>query len=313
MPGRPYRGAVPDTQPAIRLRDVVKRFGDLTAVAGLNLEVPRGTCFGLLGPNGAGKSTTMRMLTGQAHPTQGSIEVLGLPVPEAAKQARALMGVVPQQEWLEEQLTCRENVMVWATLLRVPRARRAEAVEKALAIAHLTDRADDRIKTLSGGMKRRLLIARSLVHDPELVLLDEPTVGLDPQIRQELWTLIDELRSRGKTLLMSTHYIEEAERLADQVAIMNAGQVVAQGSPLELLTAYAGTEAMEYYGPPQRLTEIEQQVGRAGLQTRRNGPSVSVLRAENLPTALSDALGPGHRRAATLEDVFVLLTGETLE
>lgn len=295
------------------MTEVVKRFDDLTAVDGLNLTVPRGTCFGLLGPNGAGKSTTMRMLTGQAYPTQGEIEVLGLPVPSESKRARALMGVVPQQEWLEDQLTCRENVMVWATLLRVPRSRRAEAVDRALAIAHLSDRADDRIKTLSGGMKRRLLIARSLVHDPELILLDEPTVGLDPQIRQELWTLIDELRNRGKTLLMSTHYIEEAERLADRVAIVNAGRVVAEGSPLELLTAHAGTEAMEIYGPPERLTEVEQLAGSAGLPTRRNGPSVSVLRAEQLPSDLADALGAGHRRAATLEDVFVLLTGEALE
>ena len=292
---------------------MVKRFGDLTAVDGLTLEVPRGSCFGLLGPNGAGKSTTMRLLTGQAHPTAGTIEVLGLPVPQASKQARAQMGVVPQQEWLEDQLTCRENIRIWATLLRVPRSRRDEAVAQALAIAHLSDRADDKIKTLSGGMKRRLLIARSLVHDPELVLLDEPTVGLDPQIRQELWSLIDELRSRGKTLLMSTHYIEEAERLADRVAIVNAGKVVAEGSPLELLSAYAGTEAMEYYGPPARLQEIEQAAERAGLQARRNGPAVSVLRAEELSVALADELGEGHRRAATLEDVFVLLTGETLE
>ena len=299
--------------PAVRLVEVVKRFGELTAVDGLTLEVPRGTCFGLLGPNGAGKSTTMRMITGQAHPTQGSIEVLGYEVPRQAKLARAAMGVVPQQEWLEEQLTCRENVMVWATLLRVPRARRAAAVDRALAVAHLTDRADDRIKTLSGGMKRRLLIARSLVHDPELILLDEPTVGLDPQIRQELWTLIDDLRNRGKTLLMSTHYIEEAQRLADRVAIVNAGRVVATGTPLELLTAYAGTEAMEYYGPPERLAAVERSVAAAGLTARRNGPAVSVLRAEQMTSALRDELGDGHRRAATLEDVFVLLTGEELE
>ena len=299
--------------PAIRLTGVVKRFGDTTAVAGLTLEVPRGTCFGLLGPNGAGKSTTMRLLTGQAHPTQGTIEVLGLPVPAQAKQARAAMGVVPQQEWLEDQLTCRENVMVWATLLRVPRAQRPAAVAEALRIAHLSDRADDKIKTLSGGMKRRLLIARSLVHDPELILLDEPTVGLDPQIRQELWSLIDDLRNRGKTLLMSTHYIEEAERLADRVAIMNAGAVVAIGTPLELLTAHAGSEVMEYYGPVDRLAEVESRVAAAGLATRRNGPSVSVLRAEQLPTALLETLGDGHRRAATLEDVFVLLTGAELE
>lgn len=297
---------------AIRLRDVVKDFPGTRAVDGLSLDVPRGTCFGLLGPNGAGKSTTMRMLTGQAHPTSGTIEVLGLPVPERSKQARARMGVVPQQEWLEDELTCRENVAVWATLLRVPRSRRDTAIAKALSIAHLSDRADDKIKTLSGGMKRRLLIARALVHDPDLLLLDEPTVGLDPQIRQELWTLIDELRNSGTTILMSTHYIEEAERLADQVAIIAEGRVVAQGSPLELLTGYAGTEALEYYGPPDRLAAVEAVVAATGLPTRRNGPAVSVLRAESLPGHLLDELGDGNRRAATLEDVFVLLTGSQI-
>jgi lipooligosaccharide transport system ATP-binding protein len=297
---------------AIRLRDVVKDFPGTRAVDGLSLDVPRGTCFGLLGPNGAGKSTTMRMLTGQAHPTSGTIEVLGLPVPERSKQARARMGVVPQQEWLEDELTCRENVAVWATLLRVPRSRRDAAIAKALSIAHLSDRADDKIKTLSGGMKRRLLIARALVHDPDLLLLDEPTVGLDPQIRQELWTLIDELRNSGTTILMSTHYIEEAERLADQVAIIAEGRVVAQGSPLELLTGYAGTEALEYYGPPDRLAAVEAVVAATGLPTRRNGPAVSVLRAESLPGHLLDELGDGNRRAATLEDVFVLLTGSQI-
>jgi lipooligosaccharide transport system ATP-binding protein len=252
------------------------------------------------------------MLTGQAHPTSGTIEVLGLPVPARSKQARARMGVVPQQEWLEEELTCRENVAVWATLLRVPRAGRDAAIAEALRIAHLSDRADDKIKTLSGGMKRRLLIARSLVHDPELVLLDEPTVGLDPQIRQELWSLIDELRNRGTTILMSTHYIEEAERLADRVAIVDAGRVVAEGAPLELLTGYAGTEALEYYGSPARLAAVEALVAPTGLPVRRNGPAVSVLRAEALPSHLLDELGDGNRRAATLEDVFVLLTGSEI-
>jgi lipooligosaccharide transport system ATP-binding protein len=254
----------------------------------------------------------MRMLTGQAHPSSGTIEVLGLPVPQRSKQARARMGVVPQQEWLEDELTCRENVAVWATLLRVPRSSRDAAIAKALAIAHLSDRADDKIKTLSGGMKRRLLIARALVHDPDLLLLDEPTVGLDPQIRQELWTLIDELRNSGTTILMSTHYIEEAERLADQVAIIAEGRVVAAGTPWELLTGYAGTEALEFYGPPDRLAAVEAAVAATGLPTRRNGPAVSVLRAESLPSRLLDELGDGNRRAATLEDVFVLLTGSQI-
>jgi lipooligosaccharide transport system ATP-binding protein len=299
--------------PAIVMHDVVKRFGDTVAVDGLRLEVPTGQCMGLLGPNGAGKSTTMRLLTGQAHPTSGTIEVLGLPVPKRSKQARARMGVVPQEERPEDQLTCREQIRVWATLFRVPRAQRAAAVDRALAIAKLSSRADDRIKTLSGGMKRRLLIGRALVHGPELMLLDEPTVGLDPQVRQELWSLIDDLRNSGVTVLMSTHYIEEAERLADSVAIMNHGRVVALGSPMELLTAHAGTEAVEFYGPPERLAEVERVVAETGLPTRRNGPAVSVLRAEGLPTSVLDRLGQGTRRAATLEDVFVLLTGEDLE
>lgn len=291
----------------------MKQFDDLTAVDHLTLEVPNGVCFGLLGPNGAGKSTTMRMLTGQTHPTSGKIEILGLPVPKKSKQARARMGVVPQEEWLEEQLTPRETIQIWATLLRVPKSARNAAVDRALQIAHLTDRADAKVKTLSGGMKRRMLIARSLVHNPELILLDEPTVGLDPQIRQELWSLIDDLRNSGVTVLMSTHYIEEAERLSDRVAVVNEGRVIAAGTPLELLTEHAGTEALETYGSQERLATVEAIAARYGLPTRRSGPAVSVLRAESLPQVARDEIGDATPRAATLEDVFVLLTGQTLE
>lgn len=299
--------------PAIRLTDVRKVFGDTVAVDGLSLEVPTGICMGLLGPNGAGKSTTMRMLTGQAHPTSGSIEVFGMPVPAKSKQARSLMGVVPQEEWPEEQLTARENVQIWATLLRVPRASRPAAVDRALRIARLTDRADDRIKTLSGGMKRRLLFARALVHSPQLMLLDEPTVGLDPQVRQEMWTIIDELRGAGVTVLMSTHYIEEAERLADLVAVVSAGKVIAQGPPVELLAEYVGTEAREYYGSAARLNEVDLAAKRCRLPTRRSGPALVVMRSEQMPTSTADLLGDSVRRASTLEDVFVVLTGENLE
>jgi lipooligosaccharide transport system ATP-binding protein len=162
-------------------------------------------------------------------------------------------------------------------------------------------------------MRRRLLIARALVHAPDLVLLDEPTVGLDPQVRGDIWTLVDRLRASGVSVLMSTHYIEEAERLCDDVAVMSHGRVIARGTPGALITEHAGVEALEFYGPPERLQRVEDTVRPLGLRTRRTGPSVSVLRAEALPLHVVEELGEGARRAANLEDVFVLLTGERLE
>src|SRR4051812_49382201 len=299
---------------AISLRGVVKRYGDLTAVAGLDLDVPPGSCQGLLGPNGAGKSTTMRMLTAQTIADGGEISVLGFRVPEESKQARALMGVVPQQDNLDTELTAQQNLAVFARLYRVPRGERRAAVTRALEIAQLTGRADTKVDKLSGGMRRRLLIARGLVHRPRLMLLDEPTVGLDPQVRQELWALVDALRSEGVTVLMSTHYIEEAERLADDVAIMHAGRIIAQDAPGKLISTHVGNLAAEYYGPPTRLLEVERLAGAVGMSTRRTGPSVSVLRAEAMPEMLADQLGDGmSRRQANLEDVFVLLTGERVD
>ena len=284
---------------------MVKRYGPITAVDGLDLEVPYGTCVGLLGPNGAGKSTTMRTLTAQAIADEGEIEVLGFHLPEESKQARAECGVVPQLDNLDTTLTVAQNLLVFAHLYRVPRGERHEAVERTLDIANLTERRDAKVDELSGGMRRRLLIARALVHRPRLLLLDEPTVGLDPQVRQELWALIDLLRAEGTSILMSTHYIEEAQRLADTVAIMANGRAVATGRPAELIVEYAGREVVEVYGPPDRLAEAEQEAARAGLRTRRTGTSVSVLGV--------DGHAPeGERRAATLEDVFVLLTGEEI-
>jgi lipooligosaccharide transport system ATP-binding protein len=289
--------------PALRLRGVVKRFGHLTAVDHLDLEVPDGTCVGLLGPNGAGKSTTMRMLTAQALPDEGEIEILGLPLPERSKEARALCGVVPQLDNLDITLTVEQNLRVFAYLYRVPRNRRRAAIERALEIANLSDRRDTKVENLSGGMRRRLLIARGLVHQPRLILLDEPTVGLDPQVRQELWALIDRLRSEGVSILMSTHYIEEAERLADTVTIMSHGRAVATGTPRELIAEYAGPEAVEVYGPPARLQEVEREAQAAGYRTRRTGTSISILNANGYE---------GERRPTNLEDVFVLLTGEEI-
>ncbi|HSL66490.1 MAG TPA: ABC transporter ATP-binding protein [Gaiellaceae bacterium] len=292
---------------AIRLRDVVKRYGAITAVDGLDLDVPEGTCVGLLGPNGAGKSTTMRLLTAQAIADEGELEVLGYRLPEESKQARAELGVAPQLDNLDTTLTVRQNLLVFAHLYRIPRAERREAIERALVMAKLVDRQDTRVDKLSGGMRRRLLIARALVHRPRLVLLDEPTVGLDPQVRQELWALIDALRSEGTTILMSTHYIEEAQRLADTVTIMSHGKAVAVGPPAELVAEHAGQEVLEVYGPPARLAEVEAEAAAAGLRTRRTGTSISILSAE-----VNGFSADGERRPANLEDVFVLLTGEEI-
>src|SRR5918999_2423598 len=185
---------------AIRLQGLVKRYGPITAVAGLDLEVPYGTCVGLLGPNGAGKSTTMKALTAQVIPDEGELEVLGFRLPGDSKQARAEMGVVPQLDNLDVSLTVEQNLLVFAHLYRVPRAGRHEAIERALDLANLRPRRDSKVDELSGGMRRRLLIARALLHEPQLLLLDQPTVGLDPQVRQELWALIDRLRSEGVSI-----------------------------------------------------------------------------------------------------------------
>jgi lipooligosaccharide transport system ATP-binding protein len=291
---------------AIELRGVVKRFGPIVAVDGLDLDVPVGTCLGLLGPNGAGKSTTMRLLTGQAIADEGELRVLGFELPKHSKSARATMGVVPQRDNLDVDVTVEENLAVFARLYRVPDVR--EAVERGLELARLRDRRRDAVDALSGGMRRRLLIARGLVHRPRLVLLDEPTVGLDPQIRTQVWSLIDALRAEGTTILMSTHYIEEAERLADEVAVMAAGRIIARGRPQELIARHAGRETAEVYAPPDRLAEVRRGAEAAGLRVRPAGPAVAIVGTEDAANGVvpDDAV----RRAASLEDVFVLLTGE---
>jgi lipooligosaccharide transport system ATP-binding protein len=249
------------------------------------------------------------MLTAQAIADEGELEVLGYRLPGESKQARAECGIVPQLDNLDTTLTVEQNLRVFAWLYRLGRHERTPAVERALEIANLTARRDTRVDELSGGMRRRLLIARALVHRPRLVLLDEPTVGLDPQVRQELWALIDSLRTEGVSILMSTHYIEEAERLADTVTIMSEGRAIVTGRPQDLVAEHAGSEVLEVYGPPARLAEVEQTAVAGGLRTRRTGTSVAVVGIET-------ANGFGHdgaRRPANLEDVFVLLTGEDIE
>jgi lipooligosaccharide transport system ATP-binding protein len=294
---------------AIEMKGVRKAFGTIQAVDGLDLDVPAGICLGLLGPNGAGKSTSMRLLTGQAIADTGEITVLGHQLPDEAKVARGEMGVVPQLDNLDIDVTVEDNLAVFARLYRVRDVR--AAVDRALDLARLRGRRRDAVDKLSGGMRRRLLLARGLVHEPRLMLLDEPTVGLDPQIRTELWSLIDGLRTRGVTILMSTHYIEEAQRLADEVAVMANGKIIARGKPAELIAQHAGRETAEVYAPPDRLAEVRGLAESEGLTVRPAGPAIAIVGAERAPNGAvpEDAV----RRAASLEDVFVLLTGEEAE
>ncbi|MFN8150137.1 MAG: ABC transporter ATP-binding protein [Solirubrobacterales bacterium] len=294
---------------AIELKQVVKTFGEIRAVDGLDLEVREGICLGLLGPNGAGKSTTMKLLTAQAIADSGSLRVLGYELPERSKEARAEMGVVPQLDNLDIDVTVEDNLRIFSRLYRVKDID--AAVDRALDIARLQDRRKDAVDELSGGMRRRLLVARGLVHSPKLFLLDEPTVGLDPQIRTEVWDLIEELRSGGTTILMSTHYIEEAERLADEVALMAKGKVIARGTPAELIAEYAGRDTAEVYAPPERRAEVRRAAEEAGLDVRAAGPAIAIVGAERATNGVvpDDAV----MRPASLEDVFVLLTGEELE
>jgi len=294
---------------AIELRDVVKTFGAIRAVDGLDLEVAEGLCLGLLGPNGAGKSTTMRLLTGQAIADSGELRVLGHELPGGAKDARAEMGVVPQLDNLDIDVTVEDNLRIFARLYRcgdVP-----AAVDRALDLARLQDRRRDAVDELSGGMRRRLLVARGLIHEPKLVLLDEPTVGLDPQIRAQVWDLVGELRAQGTTILMSTHYIEEAERLAEEVALMAKGRIIARGRPDLLIAEHAGERTAEVYAPPERRAKVRAEAEAAGLSVRPAGPAIAIVGAERATNGVvpDDAV----LRPASLEDVFVLLTGEELE
>jgi lipooligosaccharide transport system ATP-binding protein len=240
---------------------------------------------------------------------EGEITVLGHKLPGESKEARAEMGVVPQLDNLDVDVSVEDNLAVFARLYRVKDVR--AAVDRGLALARLTGRRHDPVDELSGGMRRRLLLARGLTHDPPLLLLDEPTVGLDPQIRTELWSLIDSLRTKGTTILMSTHYIEEAERLADEVALMAHGKIISRGKPSELVAQHAGRETAEVYAPPARLAEVRAHAEAHGLKVRPAGPAIAIVGAEK---ATNGVVPPeAIRRAASLEDVFVLLTGEEAE
>lgn len=241
--------AAPSAETVVRAVGLTKLYGETPVVKGIDFSVYRGECVGLLGPNGAGKTTTLRLLLGTAHPSGGTLEVLGLPVPARAAEMRRRLGVVPQFDNLDPDFTVAENLQTYGSYFGLGRAALAERVPVLLEFAALTERAGAKISALSGGMKRRLTLARALINDPELLILDEPTTGLDPQARQLLWRRLRELLAAGKTLLLTTHYMEEAERLCDRIMVMDHGVILATGSPAELIRAHIEPQVVELFGP----------------------------------------------------------------
>ena len=304
--------------PLVHARGLVKRFGALVAVDGIDFDVHKGEAFGFLGPNGAGKTSTMRMVGCVSPPSGGTLSILGLDPLKEGAAIRARLGVVPQQDTLDLELTVRENIIIYGRYFGLSRKELRGRADELLEFVQLTDRADSRVDPLSGGMKRRLTIARSLVNDPDLLLLDEPTTGLDPQARHTVWDRLFRLKQRGVTLILTTHYMDEAEQLCDRLVVMDKAKIVAEGSPRELIGRYSTREVVEL-----RFAVDEQP---EQMATRING---LARRLEVLPDRLllytddGDAtagrvhdfgLAPDSVlvRRSTLEDVFLHLTGRTL-
>jgi lipooligosaccharide transport system ATP-binding protein len=298
-------------------RGLSKTFGRLEAVRGLEVEVRQGEAFGFLGPNGAGKSSTVRMVACVSPRTGGELRVLGMDPRTDGPRIRARLGVVPQQDSLDTELTVRENLHIYGRYFGMSRSHVRTKAAELLEFAQLTDRADTPVEPLSGGMKRRLTIARSLVNDPELLLLDEPTTGLDPQARHLLWDRLFRLKASGVTLILTTHYMDEAEHLCDRLVVMNEGRIVANGSPAELIARYSSREVLELRFEPGARNGTAELV--AGLAERVEAlPDRLLLYTTDGEASLAAAYRRGVRpltslvRRGTLEDVFLRLTGRQL-
>lgn len=294
-------------------RGLRKEFDGRIAVGGIDLAIPRGGCFGLLGPNGAGKTTTLRMILGQSPVSRGSLTVFGLPVDTGVRQIRARTGVVPQNDNADPDFTVAENLRMYARYFGLRAAAVAPRIRELLEFMELSDRANDRIKSLSGGMKRRLTIARALINDPELIVLDEPTTGLDPQVRRMIWNRLRQLRDSGKTLLLTTHYMDEAERLCDDLVVIDKGQIIAQGPPRDLIRRHVESHVIEIQGSADVVARIFD--GLPGVRTERIGGTCYCY-TNDLTAALqrleqASGLICMHR-PTTLEDVFLRLTGHEL-
>jgi lipooligosaccharide transport system ATP-binding protein len=303
----------------VRARGLTKRFGDFTAVDGIDFSIPRGEAFGFLGPNGAGKSSTMRMIGCVSPPTGGELTILGLDPVANGPAIRARLGVVPQENTLDIELTVQENLLVYGRYFGLPRAAIRERSAMLLDFVQLSDRAGDQVEPLSGGMKRRLVIARSLINEPDILLLDEPTTGLDPQARHIVWDRLFRLKQRGVTLILTTHYMDEAEQLCDRLVVMDGGRIVAEGSPRALIERYSTPEVLEVRFDPgdheqaaEKLAalpaeRLEVLADRVLVYTRNGDEALAAVRGLGLEPITSLA------RRSTLEDVFLRLTGRHLD
>ena len=302
----------------VRARGLTKRFGGFTAVDGINFDLFRGEAFGFLGPNGAGKSSTMRMLGCVSPPTAGELTILsGDPVRDGA-QIRGRLGVVPQEDTLDSELSVRENLLVYGRYFGLPRKLINERTDQLLDFVQLTERAGDQVDPLSGGMKRRLTIARSLINDPDILILDEPTTGLDPQARHVVWDRLFSLKQRGVTLILTTHYMDEAEQLCDRLVVMDHGKIAAEGTPRDLIAQYSTAEVLELrFAPGTQEVAVE--------KIKDLSPERLEVTADRLLLYAADGdefLARVHEagiepltelvRRSTLEDVFLHLTGRTL-
>src|SRR5690348_16240352 len=301
----------------IRARGLVKRFGDFIAVDAIDFELHRGEAFGFLGPNGAGKSSTMRMIGCVSPPSGGELSILGLDPVADGPVIRARLGVVPQEDTLDLELTVRENLLVYGRYFGLSREVIRERTARLLDFVQLSDRAEDQVEPLSGGMKRRLTIARSLINSPEILLLDEPTTGLDPQARHVLWDRLFRLKRSGVTLVLTTHYMDEAEQLCDRLVVMDHGRIVAQGSPRELIDEYSTREVLELRFDAEDHKDVAEQVTGIGERVEVL-PDRLLVYADDGDQAAAVVHSRGIEplsslvRRATLEDVFLHLTGRTL-
>ncbi len=305
------------TESLIVARQLVKRFGEFTAVDGIDVEVQRGEAFGFLGPNGAGKSSTMRMIGCVSPVTSGSLRLFGLDPATHGAQIRRRLGVVPQLDTLDTELTVQENLWLYGRYFDLSRSEAKRRAKELLEFAQLADRADSIVDHLSGGMKRRLSIARSLINEPEMLLLDEPTTGLDPQARHVLWDRLYRLKQQGVTLVLTTHYMDEAEQLCDRLVVMDQGKIVAEGSPRELIDRYSTREVLELRftaGTNEALAPQVQGIG----ERQELLPDRVLVYADDGEAALAATHARGLQpesalvRRSSLEDVFLLLTGRTL-
>ena len=310
--------SVTQTDPFIQATGLTKRFGEFTAVAGIDFEVARGEAFGFLGPNGAGKSSTMRMIGCVSPATEGELRILGMDPHTDGPAIRARLGVVPQEDTLDMELSVAENMYIYGRYFGLPKAVIRERTASLLDFVQLGERAKDKVEPLSGGMKRRLTIARALINEPELLLLDEPTTGLDPQARHVLWDRLFRLKQRGVTLVLTTHYMDEAEQLCDRLVVMDKGEIAAMGSPRELIERYISREVLELrFAADDDYTVLADKV--EGLSDRVEVlPDRLLLYTDDGDDTSTRVLDRGLRpesalvRRASLEDVFLRLTGRTL-